>query len=289
MNLLKKIGSFIKFEHSLFSLPLLFAGALLAPSQQGLHELPWAKLGLIVLAGTGARAAALSLNRLIDQKIDARNPRTQSRELASGALNPTQGWGVVVMGTAVYLFGAARLGQTCLKLSPIPLLVFVIYPLMKRFTAAAHFGVGTGLALAPLGAYVGITNSIPGTNVPGPWWLAGFTLCWVSGFDVLYATMDEAFDKAEGLHSIPSKFGIPVAQDCALMLHALAFFCLSAMRWVAFKDKAAWLWLALLPTALLLMAEQKSGSSSLDKDSPFFKINAWIGVAVLGYVVAGVL
>ena len=287
MNLLKKIGSFIKFEHSLFSLPLLFAGALLAPTQHGLHDLPWLKLGLIVLAGTGARAAALSLNRLLDRKIDAKNPRTASRELVSGALQPSQGWGVMIIGTAVYLFAAQQLGSFCLMLSPIPLAVFTLYPLMKRFTWTAHFGVGLGLALAPLGGYIGVMNALPHRPMLGPVWLAAFTLTWVSGFDILYATMDESFDRKEGLFSIPAKFGVPAAQDTALMLHALAFFCLSAMRWTAFREKGTWLWLALLPAGLLLMLEQRSGYS-LDKDSAFFKINAWIGVAVLFYVVAGV-
>ena len=284
MNLLKKIGSFVKVEHSLFSLPLLFAGALLAPGDHDAREIPWLKLFLIILAGTGARTAALSLNRLIDRKIDAKNPRTKVRELPSGSLKLSQAWGIFAIGCAVYMAAAASLGRLCLILSPLPLIIFTLYPLMKRFTWAAHFGVGAGLALAPLGGYIGITGAWPITK--GPWWLAAFTLCWVAGFDVLYATMDEAFDRKEGLHSIPAKFSTPVAQDVALMLHALAFFCLTAMRWTAFPHKSAWLWIALIPAASLLAAEQKSGYS-LEQDSPFFKINAWVGVAVLAYVIAG--
>jgi 4-hydroxybenzoate polyprenyltransferase len=282
MNLLKKLGSFIKWEHSLFSLPMLFAGALLVPG----HSLSAGKRGLIIVAGIGARAAALALNRLIDRRIDAKNPRTKDRELPSGGLSLAQGWAVVGVGSLVYLAAAAALGRLCLLLSPLPLLIFVGYPLMKRFTWAAHFGVGCGLALAPLGGYVGIAGAMPHSQ--GPWWLAGFTLCWVAGFDVLYATLDEAFDRKEGLHSIPADFSVPVAQDTALMLHGLAFFCLSAMRLTAFHSKPTWIWLALLPAGLLLAAEQRSGYS-LDKDSLFFKVNAWIGVAVLGYVMAGAL
>jgi 4-hydroxybenzoate polyprenyltransferase len=194
----------------------------------------------------------------------------------------------MAVGTAIYLYAAFRLGPLCLWLSPIPLAVFTLYPLMKRFTAMAHFGVGAGLALAPLGGYVGIMNELPSRQIQGPFWLAAFTLCWVSGFDILYSTMDEAFDRKEGLYSIPAKFGVPTAQDLALMLHALAFFCLAVMRWTAFSHKGAWLWLALIPAGLLLMLEQKSGYS-LEKDSVFFKINAWVGVAVLFYVIAGVI
>jgi 4-hydroxybenzoate polyprenyltransferase len=285
MKLLKKTASFIKFEHSLFSLPMLFAGALLAPGQAGLKTLPWGKLLLIILAGTGARAAALGLNRILDRAIDAKNPRTAMRELATGELKLGQAWNVVVIGGLGYLMAAALLGKTCLLLSPLPLIVFALYPLMKRVTWAAHFGVGLGLALAPLGGYVGVTGEIP--HSAGPWWLAGFTLAWVSGFDILYATMDEAFDRKEGLHSIPADFGTLPAQDTALMLHALAFFCLAAMRWAAFAGKGSLLWLALIPVGTLLTLEQKSGYS-LEKNAAFFKINAWIGVAALLYVAAGV-
>ncbi|MES2200644.1 MAG: 4-hydroxybenzoate octaprenyltransferase [candidate division FCPU426 bacterium] len=285
MITLKKIGSFVKVEHTLFSLPLLFAGALLAPRVPGTSFVPWDKFLWIVLAGVGARTAALALNRLIDARIDAKNPRTQSRELPSGALSRSQGWAISAVGAVLYLFAAAQLGPLCLKLSPLPLAVFALYPMLKRVTWAAHFGVGLGLALAPLGGFIGMTDAWP--VEPGPWWLAGFAFCWVSGFDILYACLDEAFDRKEGLHSIPSKFGRPVAQDVALILHALALFCLVAMRWAAFSPKPTWIWTALAPVALLLTLEQKYGYS-LEKDSPFFRVNAWIGAAAFVYVLVGV-
>ncbi len=248
--------------------------------------MPWDKFLWIILAGVGARTAALALNRLVDARIDAKNPRTQGRELPSGALAPIQGWAISAAGALLYLLAASRLGSTCLRLSPLPLAVFALYPLMKRFTWAAHFGVGLGLALAPLGGYVGMTDALPTGS--GPWWLAGFAFCWVAGFDVLYACLDEDFDRKEGLHSIPSHFGRPIAQDVALILHGLALFCLVVMRWDAFAAKPAWIWLALLPVAVLLTLEQKYGYS-LDKDSPFFRVNAWIGAAAFLYVLAGVL
>ena len=284
MKLLKKLASFVKIEHTLFSLPLLFAGALLA-CPQGLKALPWERLAWIIVAGTGARSAALALNRLFDRKLDARNPRTASRELPSGALSPRQGWIVFTAGSLLYFLATAKLGLSCLYLSPLPLLVFAIYPLMKRFTWTAHFGVGTGLALAPLGGFIGVTNALPQTS--GPWLLAGFTLCWVTGFDVLYACLDEDFDRKEGLYSIPSRFGRSTAMDVSLSLHALALFFLIALQLKFFSSKPLWLWLALIPTAVLLTLEQRFGYS-LEQDSPFFKINAWIGVAVFAYIISGV-
>lgn len=285
MKILKKVASFVKIEHTLFSLPMLFAGALLALQPQGLKNLPWISLGWIMVAGTGARTAALALNRLIDRNLDARNPRTLSRELPSRSLTTHHGWAVFGIGCAVYILAAAKLGPTCLVLSPLPLIIFTVYPLMKRFTWTAHFGVGLGLALAPLGGYVGITDALPRQS--GPWWLAAFTLAWVAGFDVLYACLDEDFDRKEGLYSVPSRFGRGVAMDLGLMLHALAFFCLASLRWSSFASKPMWIWLALIPAGTLLALEQRSGYS-LEKDSAFFKINAWVGVAVFVYVLFGV-
>jgi 4-hydroxybenzoate polyprenyltransferase len=280
--MLKKAAGFIKLEHTLFSLPLLFAGAALAKPWMGWHGLDWSRLGLIVLAGTGARTTALALNRLFDRAIDARNPRTQIRELPSGKLSVGQGWAIAAAGLLIYLGAAWALGPVLLALSPIPLIVFATYPLMKRFTWAAHFGVGLGLALAPLGGALGYEPSLPIAR--GPLWLAAFSFCWVSGFDVLYATLDEDFDRQEGLFSIPAKYGRSTAQDMGLVLHGLALLCLGGLAQEILVPMAgALVWVAFLPAAVLLLLEQRYGYS-LEMGSPFFTINAWIGVAVAGAV-----
>ena len=195
--MLSKLARFIKLEHTAFSLPMLFAGAALSQPWQGWAHLAWGRLGLIVLAGAGARAAALGLNRLFDAKIDARNPRTKDRELPAGTLKASDGWIVVLAGISLYLVAAWALAPHLVFLTPIPLLVFAIYPLMKRFTWSAHFGVGLGLAMAPLAGALGYHPHLPPT--PAALWLAAFTFCWVSGFDVLYATLDEDFDRVPGL------------------------------------------------------------------------------------------
>lgn len=287
MSKLRVIAGLIKVEHTLFSLPLLFAGALLSKPWTGWEQLDGGRLGLIVLAGIGARAAALAINRILDRAIDARNPRTQSRELPSGALSQAGAWAVVAVGSLVYLWAAWRLGPLCLQLAPIPLLVFVLYPLMKRFTWACHFGVGLGLALAPLGGAVGYAQTLA---LPEPlWWLAGFTFCWVSGFDVLYATLDEDFDRREGLHSIPAVFGRSTAHDVGAMLHGAAGLCLAAIAHQQFFPLHGWLtWAALAPAGILLALEQRFGYS-LEPGSPFFQINAWIGVAAAAFIGFGVL
>jgi 4-hydroxybenzoate polyprenyltransferase len=284
--MLKKALGFVKIEHTLFSLPLFFAGALLAKPWTGWANVDWLRLALIVVTGAGARTAALAINRLFDARIDARNPRTANRELVTGALNRGQAWAIVGVGLVIYALGAAALGPLCLMLSPIPLAVFVIYPLMKRFTWTCHFGVGLGLALAPLGGALGYHPVWPLEHAV--WWLGAFALFWVSGFDVLYALLDEAFDRKEGLYSVPSRFGASTALDLGLMLHGAALLCLGALVHHYFEPRIGLIaWAAMAPAIVLLLLEQKTGYS-LEMGSPFFKINAWIGVAVGAAVLVGV-
>jgi len=282
--MLKKIFGFVKLEHTLFSLPMLFAGAALSCPWAGWGHVRWGRLGLVVLAGIGARTAALALNRLLDQAIDARNPRTAGRELPSGRLKASQGWAVVLAGVALYLYAAVGLAPWLLLLAPIPLLVFLVYPLMKRFTWTCHFGVGLGLALAPLGGALGYTPDLP--PAAPVLWLALFTFCWVSGFDVLYAILDEEFDNAEGLYSVPAKFGAGTAQDLGLVLHGAALLCLGGLAHGYLAPMAGpWAWAALAPAGVLLLLEQSFGYS-LEPGSPFFTVNAWIGVAVAAGILA---
>ena len=284
--MLKKAAAFVKIEHTLFSLPLFFAGALLSQPWLGWASVAWGRLFLIVLAGTGARTTALALNRILDARIDARNPRTAGRELPTGKLSKQSAWSIAAAGLFFYLLAAAALGPLCLELSPLPIAVFCFYPLMKRFTWACHFGVGLGLALAPVGGAFGYHPAWP-LN-PAVWWLGAFTFCWVSGFDVLYALLDEDFDRKEGIYSVPSRFSASTALDLGLMLHGAALLCLAALVHHYFAPRLGPLaWVAMGPAACLLMLEQRFGYS-LEPGSQFFVINAWVGVAVSFGVLVGV-
>jgi 4-hydroxybenzoate polyprenyltransferase len=278
----KKVAGFIKLEHTLFSLPMLFAGAALSRRWDGWGHVHWHRLALVVLAGVGARSAALALNRLLDHSIDARNPRTAGRELPSGRLKKQHGWAVALAGAALYLYAAYSLAPWLLWLVPLPLIVFLVYPLMKRFTWACHFGVGFGLALAPLGGALGYNPELPPAQPV--LWLSLFAFCWVSGFDVLYATLDEEFDAAEGLFSVPALFGRGTALDLGLVLHGLAILCLGGLVHGFLAPMAGpWAWAAMSPAAVLLLLEQRFGYS-LEPGSHFFTVNAWIGVAVAAAV-----
>ena len=185
MSKLLDYANFIKFEHTLFSLPLILSGSFLAAG--GLPETR--VLILILVAATGARTAALAINRIIDRNIDRLNPRTAERELPAGKISLVNAVIITAVGLCAYFFSAYKICELVLYLSPVPLIVFIVYPLMKRFTWLCHFGVGLGLALAPLGGWIAVTCSLEGL-FPAII-LSAFTICWVSGFDIIYATLDE--------------------------------------------------------------------------------------------------
>ncbi len=273
---LRTWGRFLRFEHTLFSLPMLFAGVLLGA---GLDP-PGRLLLLVLVAGVGARTAALGLNRIIDRRLDAGNPRTASRELPSGALRLGEAWGVTAAGAAVYLTAAWLLNPICLVLAPIPLAVFVAYPYLKRVTPWCHLGVGLGLAMAPLGGWVAARLAFD--DVVPVLLLAGFTLGWVAGFDVIYSTLDETHDRAAGVRSLPARYGRCTALRVSRVLHLAAWLLLAALvaGWLTWRPALV----PLLVVGGLLAWEQAKAD---DIDLAFFRINVWVGFATLATVAAG--
>jgi len=274
---LKIYASFIKLEHTLFSLPLIFAGTLLA-----LHRRPGARLSVLILfAAIGARVMAMSLNRLVDVEIDARNPRTQRRELPRGAMRRGEAWAVVIAAGLLYVAAAASLGPVCLTLSPIPVALFVGYPYLKRFTTLAHFGLGLAWSMAPLGGWLAASHSLANMSEVGWLWL--FSVLWVAGFDIIYATMDEAFDRASELHSLPARLGTAAALQVASACHALAFLALVMLWRTQALSLAALAWLGAIAALFIwqhLIAERRP-------EFAFFQLNSVIGLLVLGFVLAG--
>lgn len=277
MDVIRNFANFIKFEHTLFSLPLIFAGAFLAWG--GVPELHL--IVLIILAGTGARTAALALNRIIDRKMDSLNPRTEGRELPSGKISLFSALGITAAGLILYFVSAYFICELVFYLSPIPIIVFIVYPLMKRFTPLCHFGVGLGLALAPLGGWVAVTCSLSGI-FPGIM-LSLFTFFWVSGFDIIYATLDEEFDRKSGVRSMVSVYGKETGLYIAGLLHYAAFFCIAFIYFFMFKTIAAGALLAVI--GFLLYLEHKK---SENVDLAFFKINIAAGLAVFLFILSGI-
>ena len=268
---------FVKIEHTLFSFPLLLSGALLARH----HSLSLRTLMLILLAGTGARTAALSLNRILDRRFDRDNPRTAGRELPRGAMAPREAWLITSVGTITYLLAAYLISPRCLMLAPLPLALFVIYPLLKRVTAWAHLGVGLALSMAPIGAWYAVTLTF---DHMGPTLVLGlFTLFWVSGFDIIYSTLDEDYDRRVGLHSLPARWGKRKALSISMAFHLAAFVCLAVLYWMELRGMASGL--LLLVTGALLYVEQRKASNV---ELAFFTINSVLGFVVLAFVYAGV-
>lgn len=275
---MKKYLSFIKIEHTLFSLPMIYSGVFLAA-----REAPsWSLLGLVLTAAVGARLVAMTLNRIIDREIDKRNPRTIGRELPSGAMKLAESYLVLIAGLTLYLLSAKLISDFCFNLSPIPLIVFIIYPYLKRFTPLAHFGVGMGLAMGPLGGFFAVTGSAE--RLGEAMLLPLFNLFWATGFDIIYSTLDEEFDRKAGLFSFPSRFGKKRALMISGALHLLSFGVLVALVAISLKALIALPFLAL--SGFLLWLEQRKAE---DVELAFFKINIVVGLSILLMVLVSVL
>lgn len=272
-----RMASFIKVSHTLFSLPLVFAGLFL-----GADGWPDARtLVLALVAAAGARTAAMALNRLIDHRIDALNARTRGRELPAGRLSLAQGWAVVTFGLVLYLGAAAALDPFLLAISPIPLVVFVGYPYLKRFTPLCHLGVGLALGLSPLGGWLAVERAWSSSIEVLP--LVLFGLFWVAGFDIIYATLDLDFDRAHGIHSIPARFGKANAIRISALFHLAAWLCLVLLFWQA--GWTAWTWIPLAAVAAALYAENRMAEHV---ELAFFKLNIVVGFVVLAAVAVGI-
>ena len=277
MTLLNKYSSFIKLEHTLFSLPLIFAGALIGAGSQ------WPPLRvslLILVAGTAARVVAMTLNRIIDREIDKHNPRTQERHLASGTMKVYEAWAIVAVCLALYLFAAWLLNDVCLRLSWIPIVGFSAYPFFKRFTKWTHLGLGLVWSMVPLAGYLAVKPSAQG--IAPAVMLGVFSVFWLAGFDIIYATMDEEFDRAAGVYSLPAAWGSRRALRASAVFHVLAFLALVVLYAVWFAGPITVMLLA-LAGALLLIEQWFSGYV----DMAFFQMNAAIGLVIFLFVLSG--
>src|SRR2546430_6052753 len=213
-----RFARLVKIEHTVLALPFAYVGAFLAvDGAPSAHDLVW-----ITLAMAGARSLAMALNRLIDARIDARNPRTAGRELPSGQLSVVQVVLFCGASLALFLVSVWQLAPKTHWLWPIPVAAFVIYPYLKRFTWLCHFWLGAVDGLAPIGAWVAITNRLPWQA----WLLGAAVAFWVAGFDFFYALFDVEIDRAESLHSIVTRFGVRGAFVGARLSHAATVACL---------------------------------------------------------------
>jgi 4-hydroxybenzoate polyprenyltransferase len=274
----RRFASLVKIEHTVFALPFAYIGALLCvqavPSG---HDLVW-----ITLAMVGARSLAMGLNRIIDAEIDARNPRTATRELPAGVLSRVQVVVFCVLAFGVYLLACFQLDPIVRWLWPIPLVGFVVYPYLKRFTWLSHLWLGAVDGLAPVGAWVAITGRLPWEA----WALGGAVAVWIAGFDLFYSLFDRDIDVAQGLHSFAVRFGVHGTFWGARLLHAATVALLVA---VGFGLGLGWLyWLGVATVAVLLAYEHSlvRPGDLRRLNAAFFTVNGVISVVFFAFVLA---
>ena len=270
MQKLKVFSEMIKFEHTLFALPFAYLGAFLAAKGVPTRlQLFW-----ITLAMIGARTAAMSLNRLIDRHIDARNPRTAQRALPTGQLRENEVYLYTVLSFLLLGYSAYQLNILAFWLMPIAVFFLVLYSYTKRFTWSCHFVLGISLGLAPAGAWIGVT---------GHWALAPILLglgvmTWVAGFDIVYACQDVEFDRQEGLHSIPAIFGLQRGLEISSGLHILAPIFFIAVGMVM---SMSWLYYVGVAIAIVLLYRQHRLVSADDFSKigvAFFDLNGYLSL-----------
>jgi 4-hydroxybenzoate polyprenyltransferase len=265
----------IKFEHSVFALPFALTGALLALRESGFDaaQLGW-KLAWIVAAMIAARSAAMAFNRLVDQEIDARNPRTRMRHLPAGTLTRGFAWAFVLAASGLFLLAAAELNSLCLKLAPWALGVVFFYSFTKRFTSFSHLVLGFSLGIAPAAAWIAMRGSLD----PRILWLTAAVTCWTAGFDIIYACQDYEFDSAEALHSIPRALGIARALRVAQALHVAMVASLGALVYSLHLGGLAWAGVAAV-TALLIYEHSLVKPDDFSRvNAAFFTMNGYVSV-----------
>lgn len=283
--LLKKTKIFlemIKIEHTLFALPFAFMGAILGSIVMTNHLPGWAAIGWVILAMIGARSAAMGLNRVIDKVFDAKNPRTAARAIPAGLISSKEAIIFIVISFTLLFWAASNLSPLSMKLLPIAVFFLVLYSYTKRFTWACHLILGLTLGLAPLGGWVAVTNDI---SLPAIIFYVSVSF-WTAGFDVIYACQDTEFDKNEGLHSIPQRFGVAKALKIARWFHlvtAIGFIVLF------YLTDLSWLYLiGILIANLLLFYQHKIVTpTNLSRvNMAFFTLNSTLSSVVFIFSLA---
>lgn len=261
----------IKFEHSVFALPFAYLGLLFLDKPPTILNIIWVTLAMI-----GARSFALSLNRIIDLPIDRKNPRTKEWALPKGILSIRETIVFAIISLAIFALSISQLSRWCWYLSPVPVIIFIVYPYTKRFTWLNHIVLGLTLGAAPVGTYLAVANTVSLSVI-----LVGLAVAfWVAGFDITYSCLDFDFDKKEKLYSIPARFGIKNSLYITKFFHFLTVMLL-AIAGLVVKFKYIY-FLGLLFLAILLVYEN---SLVKEKDlsrvnTAFFTVNGFVSIGM---------
>lgn len=271
----KAFKSLVLLEHSVFALPFAFTAALTAMFRAS-RTVHWLQLLLITLAMVGARTFAMAVNRIIDREFDAKNPRTAKRELVTGVLTVRTAWAGAVLALGLFLGCAAALNPLTLALAPLAVIPLVVYPYGKRFTNVPHALLALAQAIGPIGAWIGVTGAWSWTAV-----VLGLAVgIWIGGFDLIFALQDVETDRAQGLGSVPARWGIRTALIGARVSHAATT---GLFVWFGLLTGAGvfW-WLGVVVVAGAFVYEHSllrpDDLSRLNR--AFFTVNGFVGIAL---------
>ena len=284
---IRNYASLVRFSHTVFALPFALASLVLASPN---HPITLRIVLWILVAMIGARTAAMGFNRLADRKFDALNPRTQGWELPKGTVKTSEAWLLTIVASILFIFSAYQLNWICFVLSPVALAIVFFYSLTKRFTWASHLFLGVALSLAPIGAWLAVTGSpVDLQELVIPLCLGFAVVFWLAGFDIIYSLQDREFDRAQGLHSIPVRFGVTGA------LRLSSFFHLCTIVFLILVGVAAHLgiiyWIGCLAVSLILVWEHRivrpDDLSRINR--AFFDFNAYVSIGYFLITLADVL
>ena len=299
ISLLSKWASFVKFSHTVFALPFALASMMLAARDH--HGWPGWRVFLLVLAAMiSGRTCAMAFNRIVDRRFDALNPRTAGRHLPAGAISMTSAVSLCLLSGAALVAASWMLNPLCFALSPVALFFICFYSLTKRFTDFTHVWLGVALAIAPVGAWLAVKGGVEflpmidgklklSHSAFVPLVLALSVLLWLFGFDIIYATQDYEFDRAQGLRSLVVRWGPKNALGVAFIAHLLLWILLAIFGALAAFRLAYWLGLMVIGALLLaehLLARRRDTRSV---NVAFFKLNGTISTLFLSLVAVEVL
>jgi 4-hydroxybenzoate polyprenyltransferase len=270
----------VTIEHSVFALPFAYLATLTAMRVTG-TGLRWGDLALVTVAMVGARTFAMAANRVIDRRIDARNPRTAGRELVTGAVSLRTARVGALVALVAFLGAAVALNPLVATLAPLAVVPLVVYPYAKRFTNWPHAVLAVAQAVAPVGGWLAVTGTFAGS---GPAWVLGAAVgLWIGGFDLIYACQDAAVDREIGVRSVPARYGVRFALRAAVVAHVVTLGLFAWYGLLVDFGPPWWVGMALTAAAFGYEHSIVRPSDLSRVNRAFFTANGFVGIALFGF------